>query len=327
MKPEKVETYLGFLILFVLMGIAAGVFRQQSRYDAALFKATLSKNPPSNVQQEHADAAIELQDYLPEGMILLTPGERFGPENLSEKIDGKAELYLSSGFLSLGTQRFAVADKREEWLELFVYDMGNPQNAFSVYSTQRRADAVETTIAQSAYHTENSVFFQQGRFYVEIVGASTGMLDRMLAMGENFARKHPAEAEAMPELALFPETFLVPGSIALLAENVFGFERLSHTFVGRYRLSGSELTAFLAPQPSAAEAKEMAGAYHQFLLANGGEDVPMAVPLPDAWLVKVFDTFEVLLVHDSYVAGVHEAERRDLAEELALNLKKALTGK
>ena len=53
----------------------------------------------------------------------------------------------------------------------------------------------------------------------------------------------------------------------------------------------------------------------------------MAVSIPDAWLVKVFDTFEVLFVHDSYLAGVHEAERQDLAEELALALKQSLTVK
>lgn len=325
MKSEKVEAFLGFLILFLLMVIAVGVWVKQSRYDEALFSAAISRNPPSRNHRDPAGSAQNFEDYLPDGMVVLTPIESFGPENLSEKIDGKAELYLSSGFLGLRTQRFAEADKPEQWLELFVYDMGSQQNAFSVYSTQRRADAEDANFAQSSYRTENALFFQQGQFYVEIIGASNQMVERMLAIGENFTRKHPAGADRMNELALFPETSLVPGSIALLAENVFGFDRLSHTFVGRYRLSGTELTAFLAPQPSVAEAKELASAYHQFLVANGGEDVAMAVPIPDAWLVKLFDTFEVVFIHNSYLAGVHEAEQKELAEEVALSLRKALT--
>jgi hypothetical protein len=326
-KPEKVETRLGLLILFVLVGIAVAVGVKQSRYDEKLFKALLTKNLPAEGQRGPAGSAPDLQDYLSEELVVLTPVESFGSENLSEKIDGKAELYLSAGFLGLRAQRFAEVAKPEQWLELFVYDMGNRQNAFSVFSTQRRADAEDVILAQSAYHTENALFFQQGQFYVEIIGSSGQMVERLLAIGENFVRRHPSKEEELGEVALFPRTALIPGSIALLAENVFGFDRLNHTYIGRYRFSGMELTAFLAHQQSVEGAKEMASAYHQFLLENGGKDAVMAVPIPDAWLVKVFDTFDLVFVHDSYLAGVHEAERKELAEELAMNMKKALDTK
>ena len=327
MKPERVETSLGLLILFVLLGIAVAMFVKQSRYDDKLFKALLAKNLPADGQRGPAGSTPDLQDYLSEGLVVLTPVESFGSENLSEKIDGKAELYLSAGFLGLRAQRFAEAGKPEQWLELFVYDMGSRQNAFSVFSTQRRADAEDVTFAQSAYRTENALFFQQGQFYVEAIGASDQMVERLLAIGENFVRRHPSEEQELGEVALFPRTSLIPGSIALLAENVFGFDRLNHTYIGRYRFSGTELTAFLAHQQSVEEAKAMASAYHQFLVENGGEDAAMAVSIPDAWLVKVFDTFELVFVHDSYLAGVHEAERKEMAEELAMNMKKALGGK
>ncbi len=325
MKSNKVETVLGFLILCLLLVIAIGVLIKQSRYDEAPFTAALSKDLPARDDHDSAGPARDLRDYRPEGWVVMTPAERFGPESLSEKIDGRAELYLSAGFLSLRTQRFAVAGQPEQWLELFLYDMGDRRNAFSVYSTQRRADAEDVPLAQSAYRTENALFFQHGQFYVEMIGTSKQMVERMLAIGENFIREHPADADRIDELTLFPEASLVPGSLALLAENVFGFDRLSHTFTARYRLAETELTAFLAPQASATAAREMANAYHEFLTANGGEDVSLTVPIPDAWVVKVFDTFEVVFIHDSYLGGVHEAERKDLAEELTLKLKKALS--
>jgi hypothetical protein len=323
-KTDRTETYLGFLILLVLLMIAASILVKQSRYDERLFTVALSKHLPAPDQRDAAGTSPDLQDYLPDGMVVLTSGESFGAENLSEKIDGKAELYLAAGFLSLRTQRFAEAGQPAHWLELFVYDMGNRRNAFSVFSTQRRADAQDAAFSKSAYLTENALFFQQGPFYVEIIGTSEQMVEGMLAIGENFTRKHPAGAEGMNEVALFPAAALIPGSIALLAENVFGFDRLNHTFVGRYRLAETELTAFLAPQLSEVAAKELAFAYHQFLLENGGEDAGEALPIPDAWLVKVFDIFELVFVHGSYLAGVHEAETRELAEALALNLKDAL---
>jgi len=170
------------------------------------------------------------------------------------------------------------------------------------------------------------LFFQQGQYYVEVIAASDQMAEEMVAIAERFIREHPSGAEGMSEVALFPPDALVPGSIALLAENVFGFDRLNNTFVARYSLSETELTAFLAHRQSAEEAKEIASAYHRFLVENGGEDAALEVTIPEAYLVKIFDTFELVFVHEDYLAGVHEAESKALAEELASSLNKALAG-
>jgi hypothetical protein len=326
LKSGKVETYLGFLILFVLTGIAAGVLVRQSQYDEKFFAAALTKNVSSSETHDAAGLIPDLQDYLPDGMVVLTPGETFGPDSLSEKIDGKAELYLSAGFLGLRSQRFAEVGKPDQWLELFVYDMGNMRNAFSVFSTQRRADAQDVDLARFAYRTDNALFFLQGQFYVEVIAATDRMAEAMHAMGERFIRKNPGGSEEMAEFALFPEDSLVPGSVSLLAENVFGFNGLSNTFVAHYAFPETELTAFLTRQQSTQDAKEVASAYHQFLLENGGVDAGLDAAIPEAWLVKVFDTFELVFVHGNIMAGVHEAENKDLAEQLALKLKNALAG-
>jgi hypothetical protein len=323
--PGKVETGVGFLILLTLLGVAGGVMMKQSRYDKSIFTVALSKDPASSETLEPGGTATDLQEYLPEGMVILTPADTFGPENLSEKIDGKAELYLSAGFLSLRSQRFAEAGKSDRWLEVFVYDMGNMRNAFSVFSTQRRADAEDLTFTQFAYRTANALFFLQGQFYVEVIAASEQMGGVLPTIGENFILKNPYRTEAMSEFALFPKDSLIPDSIALLAENVFGFSDLNNTFVARYRVSGNELTAFISQRQSAPEAQSAALAYRQFLVENGGVDVPMDTAIPDAQLVKIFDTFELVFVQGSFLAGVHEAESKDLAEQLALNLKDALS--
>ncbi len=324
MKPGKIETRVGFLILLILCGIATVISIKQSRYDESVFSVALSKDTPASPMPDAAGTAPDLQEYLPDGMVGLTPMETFGPETLSDKIDGKAELYLSAGFLNLRCQRFAEAGQPDRWLEIYVYDMGNTRNAYSVFSTQRRADARDAAFSEFAYQTANALFFLHGRYYVEVIAASDRMAETLLAVGENFTRKNPEDTEAMTEVALFPTASLVPDSIALLAENVFGFSGLNNTFIARYSLSGAELTAFLSPRQSDREARDAALAYHQFLLENGGVDAAMAAAIPEARLVKIFDTFEVLFVHGIYLAGVHEAESKELAEELASNLKKAL---
>jgi hypothetical protein len=323
-KPGKVESYVGFLILVVLCGIAAGVSIKQSRYDKNLFAVALSKDAPSSQTLGASATDRDLQEYLPQHLAPLTPMETFGPETLSEKIDGKAELYLSAGFLSLRCQRFAEADNADRWLEIFVYDMGTMRNAYSVFSTQRRADARDAPFSQFAYQTANALFFLQGQDYVEVIAASDQMAETLLAVGENFMQKNPGGTDAMTEVALFPKAFLIPDSVALLAENVFGFSGLNNTFIARYELSGSELTAFVSLRQTAREAHELALAYHRFLVENGGLEVIMDAVVPEARLVKVFDTFELVFVQGNYLAGIHEAESREAAEELAVNLNNAL---
>jgi hypothetical protein len=327
-KPGKVESYIGFLILLVLSVIAVGILMKQSHYDAGMFAVALSKDASPSQTSDTGNSTSNLQNYLPAGMMILTPVETFGPDNLSEKIDGKAELYLSAGFLSLKCQRFAEAGKPDLWLEVFVYDMGGMRNAFSVFSTQRRADAQDVDFTQFAYWTTNALFFLQGQYYVEVIAASDRMAEAMLAIGRNFVRENPssAESETVGEAALFPEASLVSGSVALLAENVFGFSSLDNTFIAHYDLSGNELTAFLSRRQTAQQAKDLALAYHQFLVENGGVYTPMNIAIPDARLLKVFDTFELIFVHGNFLAGVHEAENKDLAEQLASDLNNALTG-
>jgi hypothetical protein len=327
-EPGKAESYIGFFILLVLFVIAGGILMKQSRYDAGMFAVVLSKDASPSKTSDSAGSTRNLQNYLPPGMVVLSPVETFGPESLSEKIDGKAELYLSAGFLSLSCQRFAEEGRPDIWLEIFVYDMGSMRNAFSVFSTQRRANAQDADFTRFAYRTTNALFFLKGQYYVEVVAASDQVAEAIIAIGQNFVRDNPSstDSDEVDEASLFPNASLVPGSVSLLAENAFGFSSLDSIFIAHYTVSDSELTAFLSRRQTTQEAKDLALAYHEFLLENGGVDVAANLAIPEARLVKIFETFELIFVQRNFLAGVHEAENRDLAEQLALDLNSALTG-
>ena len=72
---------------------------------------------------------------------------RYDAATLSDKINGKAELYLAAGFERLECRRFALADDPAGWLERFVYTMRAAPGAFAVYSQQRRPQAQPLTLA------------------------------------------------------------------------------------------------------------------------------------------------------------------------------------
>ncbi|MCK8600848.1 DUF6599 family protein [Desulfoferrobacter suflitae] len=319
-QPEKTETLVGMAILALLVVIAAGILMRQSRYDPQWF--TMSRS-----EHEIPQAAGELshlQELLPDGWVPLTPLETFSPENLSDKINGKAELYLAAGFQKLESQRFKRSDQDDSWLELFVFDMGSTRNAFAVFSTQRRTGSTPVDLTRHAYQTENALFFVHGRDYVEVIAAEEGLADEMLAIGRNFVERKPVQSDELSEQSLFPRKNLNAESIALLASDAFGFSRLNNIFTAKYNIAGQEMRAFLSVRPSGADAQQLAEAYHAFLLENGGSDVDSGTNLPEIKLIEIFDLYELIFVHGRVLAGVHEAESKDAALELGLTLYREL---
>jgi hypothetical protein len=310
----------------VLGVIAIGVFIKQYYYDPTVLVPGL---PQSQTPGEFPLAPIpssDLADFVPADMGVLSHLESFGPEDLFEKINGKAELYLSAGFLNLRCQRFERNADPQSWAEVFVYDMGTLRHAFAVYSAQSRAGAEPLDLTPFSYRTTNALFWVHGRYYIELIASapSDTMMESMLSFGKKFVRKTSVERETIHELELFPRQHLEEGSIALLISDAFGFDEWENVFTASYNMEGERLIAFLSHQERPEDTVRLAEAYHAFLLKNGGTDVPLSAPLTGAAVVEILGTFELIFYHGQYVAGVREAQSREAAEKLALRLKHRL---
>jgi hypothetical protein len=330
----RTEKLVGFGILMMLIIIAAGVYMKQYYYDPSIYTVSLPKGdiPPvaGSVTARQSSPGKDLTAFLPANLKLMGNPEVFGPDNLSDKIDGKAELYLSAGFISLLCQRFSAKDNPNSWMEVYVYDMGDHRSAFAVYSTQRRPDVEKVDFAQFAYRTGNALFFADGKEYVEIVASddSKEMAGAMVLFAKSFIGHQP-DAPGAPELneaALFPKEHLKEGSIALLSKDVFGCAGLDNVYKAAYDVAGARMTGFLSLRGSPREASERLDLYHRFLLENGGSDVPLGKNLPGAVLVRIFDTFDLMFTKGRIFGGVHEADSQASAEELGSIIYQALPG-
>ena len=323
--PGKTETLVGYAILVVLVVTAGSLFLTQFHYNAAVLT-------PSSVQPESSSLSaaprLDLGALTPDGLAALSQPEAFGPDTLSEKIDGKAELYLSAGFVQLLTQRFSRKGNPQAWLELFLYDMGSMRNAFAVYSVQRREDGQRIDLGDFAYTTEDAIFFVHGQYYAEVIGPALGKgaAEILAAVGRGVVEKVKASREGLAELALFPAEHLKRETISLLAADAFGFDRFRSVFTAQYRLGETDLTAFLSQRARPAEAAELAAAYHQFLLKNGGKEVKPGSGLSGVRMVELFGTYELVFSQGRMLVGVHGADKREAAEQLARTLKQRLSG-
>jgi hypothetical protein len=259
---------------------------------------------------------------LPPGQSPLSPPETFDAATLSDKIDGKAELYLSAGFVRLYSQRFKAETAGEVWMEVFVYEMQTPQNAFSVFSAQRRDDAQTLNIAPYAYQTPNALFFVHGPFYVEVVASdiSDTIIQPMIAFAETFIANHPIQAQSIGEKELFPKKGLIETSISLISADAFGYERFDQIFTAVYKLQDSELMAYYSRRKTPRDAEELASSYRDFLIAFGGKTAGSDLAIKSAKMIHILDTYEIVFSHGPYLAGVREAADQASAQELAIQL-------
>ncbi|MBU0516238.1 MAG: hypothetical protein KJ621_15855, partial [Proteobacteria bacterium] len=257
---------------------------------------------------------------------VLSPAESFGPHNLHLKIDGKAELYLQSGFKKMICQRFALKADPKVWFEVFVYDMGTIAPAFAVYSQQKRADVRGLDLGAFAYGTKNALFLVHGGLYVEIIGAQADprLEKAMVALARNLVARTKVTERSIAELGVFPPQGLERGNLLFFTNNAFGYDKFDRVFAAGYDLGGQKVTAFLSRRKDAAAAAALAQGFARFLIRNGGKAVPPPPGIPGCAAVEIAGVYEVVFSRGVFLAGVHQAENRAAAFTLAGQLYRRL---
>lgn len=340
-RAKHIESAIGICILSLLFITAAVIVVNQADYDMGRFGISTGQARRDTSQQAGSPAVFvagkdefsvaPLSRFVSVGFEALSKAEDYVADNLYEKIDGKAPLYTDSGFEKLYTQRFVSKDNESLWMELFVYDMADIRNAFSVYGVQKRADVKLLPNMLFAYQTTNGLYFVHGRFYVEIVGSaeSVELFDAMKEVARKFIIGVVIDNTAkIAKLSLFPQENLVPGSSKLYLKSTFGFDGLNNTFVAKYNIDGQTITAFFSERSNLQDAKQVAKDYYNFLIDSGGKNklaANEALKNLQAKVVDFYGTTEIVFAIGPFVAGVHEAESQPFAERLAVMLVNELS--
>jgi len=319
-RTKRLESVISICLLAVLALTGYGIYLKQSKYNISRYGIDTTAIPKLETQNSKLEIPFELSSLAPAGFEMLSKAESYNADNLYEKIDGKAPLYLEAGFKELSTQRFVKTGDPNLWMELYVYDMGTLRNAFSVYGVQKRADSEAFPSMQFAYKSSNALYFVHGKYYIELVGSSES--DELFRAISEVARKIQTNLTVdrdskIAELAFFPQENLVPGSFKLYLANAFGFEKLTNIFTARYKVGEEIITAFIGKKADSKEAEATAESYRKFLIENGA----VIKNTDNKTLVgKVMDSYgttEIVFTVGPFVSGVHEAENQQTAEKLA----------
>lgn len=329
-RINRHESYLSLAILLVLIAIGIVVFMQQFRFNPAVNLFDAFQPAAAGPGRSPAKTAIDTLVQLPQNLSPLTPPEAFEPDNLSDKINGKAELYLSAGFIQLQSQRLKDQSNPALWMEVFIYDMGTHENAFAVYSAQMRDDGVPLDIGRYAYRTQNALYWVHGPYYGELIAseASPAAIAAMQRIAAAFNRSRTVQSATIAEPDLFPHSGLNRDSITMIPDDAFGFNKLDRVFVGEYDFEGADLTAFLSDRQSPAAAERLAADYLAFLTQFGGKNITSEAELGihGAVMVEILGAYDIFFSRGAYFAGVHEATDKIQAIRLAAKLEERLKG-
>jgi hypothetical protein len=93
-RARRLESVISICLLAILFLIGLGIFIKQSDYDMSRFGIGTAAAPKFEIP-------FELSSLVPAGFETLSKTEVYHPENLYEKINGKAPLYIESGFEKL----------------------------------------------------------------------------------------------------------------------------------------------------------------------------------------------------------------------------------
>jgi len=297
--------------------------------------ATEAAATPDAPGVKTASLASLLPDAAP-GSKPLAPAESFTPATLSDKIDGKAEMYLAAGFAAMSCRSYQAQTNPPARVELYLYRMKSSDAAFAVFSGQRRPGAAQSTLAKNAYLTDNALFLTSGAHYLEVIADRAGMRTALEGLAKavlaNVSASEPAgETKAVAELQpadLFPRVGLKPDSLRLAVADAFGCQGLTNVYIAEYTVAGAEAGAFLSRRKNPAEAQAQMALYQRFLTDNGFA-LQTAPGAPAGAVILALEGMgvELLFTRGPVLAGVHEAPNLDAALKLAVALDAALKAK
>jgi hypothetical protein len=324
-KIGRTEQWMGFVVLLSLAAIAIGVWHTQFSFNPAVLVGTTAAPEPAKTA---AISTTKSMPTLPPELVALSAPELFTADNLYDKVDGKAELYTTAGFVGLESRRYALKKTNDIWMEWCVYDMGTLPQAYSVFSLQRRPEGQNVSLTPFAYKSENALFFVCGQYYIEATASTADpkMMSAMLAFGQQFVAAHPPGDMRIPELALFPQANLVADSQNLQVASAFGFDGFTNVFTAKYHVNNADVQAFFELTKSPADATALCNAYRSFLLANGGKEIETNSAASLGKPINFMDGFEIVFAQGSALAGIHAApdaiSAGTVAQELADKLQK-----
>jgi hypothetical protein len=216
---------------------------------------------------------------------------------------------------------------QDDFLDLFVYDMRTPANAFGIYSVEREPGQAPAGLGRLSYRTGSNYYFWRGKSYGYMnasrendTNTKTG-LDILTALMQRLEDT----GEAVAGMDLLPREGLIEDTVQYFKVDALSLDFLDNTWAGQYDQGDATVRAFISARDSADQAATILGQFTEYgrSYADSVEDAGVdgvAVTIAD-WGGGFFDAaFNV----GPTFAGVSNVEGRETLDTAVATLIKQI---
>ncbi|SBV91467.1 DUF6599 family protein [uncultured Dysgonomonas sp.] len=211
-----------------------------------------------------AQTPAELKSWLPaiEGWAISDKIEIFEPDNLFDRINGAAPLYLENNFREMTQMEYTRGD---DYISIQAYRHASPEDAFGMYASERSSELKFFPIGGEAQGDNSGIFFFAGNIYVKMwSSAQENVSETMRAIATHLAGSIDATAGYPPVVNAFPKENMIPHTEAYVTANYIGHTFLNMVYTAKYKIDSETCQAFVVDAKSADGAKDILNKYFAF---------------------------------------------------------------
>lgn len=262
---------------------------------------------------EYGDDAM-VEGLSPEGWTQTGNIEHYNVATLYTKINGRSELYMAYDVLGMTWISFVDDSDTGNFIDLFVYDMRSPTNAFGIYSVEREAGQPAVDLGREGYQTGSNFYFWKGNYYGYINASMPN--DRNSSAGLSAAtalmQRLGDSGAAVAGLDLLPTRDLILDTVQYFKADAMSLDFLNETFLGMYNIGDGKVRAFVSMRADDTEAAKIMVEFGTY-----GDDYADRVEKIEVSGVEVIltdwggDFYDTAFNIGALVAGLSNVEGRD----------------
>ncbi|WP_280743073.1 MULTISPECIES: DUF6599 family protein [unclassified Parabacteroides] len=212
----------------------------------------------------YAQTPVALKACLPEvpGWTIANEAEIFSPDNLFDRINGAAPLFIENNFREMTSLEYKKGD---DYITIQAYRHATPADAFGMYSAERSSDLTYLPIGGEAQGDDKNLYFFAGSVYVKMWTSSDAATEALRQVGSALAQCIDPQADYPSLLKLFPAEGKQPYTESYITASYIGHEFLKSAYVATYKNPADQpFQLFLIDAQSNEGAEEILKAYFTF---------------------------------------------------------------
>jgi len=335
-QVSKTEKAIGAVVLVVLAGLGVAFGRAltvRTEGVGEIDASTVAESPASQSLTAEggpppaAYQAFDLPKLDKDGWAGPVEVQSYSPDNVHEKINGRASLYIDYGLVGMTFGTYRHGKDEDRYVDVYVYHQGETLNAFGCYKAEFAEGMPAIKTGRGGYRAEQSLFFWKGAQYVQLMtGDEVTDADAAVLAGlaEQIAVRISDDDAPLWGDKILPKAGRSPSGLGYERVNGFSLDFVREVFRADYTDGDAAYTLFIHRAASPDAARALLDKYAGYLTKHGKLISRKDSPKGQTITGEALDMFDVVFCKGPLVGGVNGAEDLKVAQKHAAAFRDGL---